>query len=57
MPAKTFFTDSSDWGCDMHGRDLPRRNTVTRRGFMRGGALALVGTSVIPSFLTRSSYA
>ncbi|MES2390128.1 MAG: DUF1501 domain-containing protein, partial [Acidobacteriota bacterium] len=41
----------------MHGRDLPRRNAVTRRGFMRGGALALVGTSVIPSFLTRSIYA
>ncbi len=57
MSAKTFFTDSSDWGCDMLGRDLPRRNTVTRRGFMRGGALALVGTSVIPSFLTRSIYA
>jgi uncharacterized protein (DUF1501 family) len=55
--SKTIFTDSSDWGCDMGGRDLPRRNTVTRRGFMRGGALALVGTSVIPSFLTRSIYA
>ncbi len=27
---------------------------VTRRAFMRGGAMALVGTSVIPSFLTRS---
>ena len=57
MSTKTLFTDSSDWGCDMHGRDLPRRNAVTRRGFMRGGALALVGTSVIPSFLTRSIYA
>jgi len=57
MATKTLFTDSSDWGCDMHGRDLPRRNAVTRRGFMRGGALALVGTSVIPSFLTRSIYA
>lgn len=55
--AKTFFTDASDWGCDMHGRDAVRRNTVTRRGFLRGGALALVGTSVIPSFLTRSIYA
>jgi uncharacterized protein (DUF1501 family) len=51
------YTDASDWGCDMHGRDLPRRNAVTRRGFMKGGALALVGTSVIPSFLTRSIYA
>jgi uncharacterized protein (DUF1501 family) len=27
---------------------------ITRRGFMRDGALALVGTSTIPSFLTRS---
>ena len=30
---------------------------MTRRGFLRGGALALVGTSVIPAFLTRSVYA
>ncbi|HEY0796973.1 MAG TPA: DUF1501 domain-containing protein [Acidisarcina sp.] len=28
--------------------------SITRRGFMRGGAMAVVGTSVIPSFLTRS---
>ncbi|WP_051978561.1 DUF1501 domain-containing protein [Edaphobacter aggregans] len=27
---------------------------ITRRGFMKGGALALVGTSAIPSFLERS---
>lgn len=27
---------------------------ITRRGFMKGSALALVGTSTIPSFLTRS---
>src|ERR1700729_1353091 len=27
---------------------------ITRRGFMKGGALAVVGTSTIPSFLTRS---
>ena len=27
---------------------------TTRRGFMKGGALALVGTSTIPSFLARS---
>ncbi len=46
-------TDCSDWGCDMEGRDLARR-AVSRRGFMKGGALALVGTSVIPAFLTRS---
>jgi uncharacterized protein (DUF1501 family) len=57
MANKLIYTDSADWGCDLHGRDLPLRNTVTRRGFMRGGALALVGTSVIPSFLTRSIYA
>jgi len=57
MPNKTLYTDASDWGCDMHGRDLPRRNMVTRRGFMRGGALALVGTSVVPAFLMRSIYA
>ncbi len=37
----------------MEGRDLARR-AVTRRGFMKGGALALFGTSVIPAFLTRS---
>ena len=48
--------DRSDWGCDMRGRDLLRRG-VTRRGFMKGGALALVGTSVIPSFLARSVFA
>ena len=57
MGNRTIFTDASDWGCDLHGRDLPRRNAMTRRGFMRGGALALVGTSVVPTFLTRSIYA
>ena len=57
MGNRTIFTDASDWGCDLHGRDLPRRNAMTRRGFMRGGALALVGTSVVPAFLTRSIYA
>jgi uncharacterized protein (DUF1501 family) len=49
--------DTSDWGCDMHGRDLARRGLTggpSRRGFMKGGAMALVGTSVIPSFLMRS---
>lgn len=45
--------DNSDWGCDLHGRDLARR-AVSRRGFMKNGALALIGTSVIPAFLTRS---
>jgi uncharacterized protein (DUF1501 family) len=30
------------------------RSAITRRGFMKGGAFALVGTSAIPSFLTRS---
>jgi uncharacterized protein (DUF1501 family) len=56
MGNKLPFSDASTWGCDMHGRDGSRRSAVTRRGFMRGGALALVGTSVIPSFLTRSIY-
>lgn len=50
---KNNLVDCSDWGCDIHGRDLPRR-CFTRRGFMKGGALALVGTSSIPTFLTRS---
>jgi uncharacterized protein (DUF1501 family) len=57
MSNRIRFTDASDWGCDMHGRDVARRNGVTRRGFVRGGALALVGTSVIPAFLTRAVYA
>src|ERR1700750_3415935 len=45
--------DQSDWGCDLHGRDAVRRG-VSRRGFMKGGALALIGTSTIPAFLSRS---
>ncbi|MEO6804795.1 MAG: DUF1501 domain-containing protein [Edaphobacter sp.] len=45
--------DCSDWGCDIQGPDAARR-MVTRRGFMKGGALALVGTSAIPTFLSRS---
>ena len=56
MAHRTVYTDASGWGCDMHGRDVPRRNGLSRRGFMRNGALALVGTSVIPAFLTRSVY-
>jgi uncharacterized protein (DUF1501 family) len=55
---KLGMTDRSDWGCDLHGRDLAKRGLdgtgASRRGFMKGGALALVGTSVIPSFLMRS---
>ena len=51
--ANRHMTDHSDWGCDMHGRDFARR-AVSRRGFLRNGALALVGTSVIPHFLVRS---
>src|SRR5579864_833535 len=31
--------------------------SITRRVFLRNGALAVVGTSVIPSFLTRAVYA
>ena len=30
---------------------------ITRRVFLKGGALAIVGTGVIPSFLTRAVYA
>ncbi len=45
--------DHSDWGCDICGRDAAKRG-VTRRGFMKGGALALIGTSAIPAFLSRS---
>ena len=30
---------------------------ITRRVFLRNGALAVVGTSVVPSFLTRAVYA
>ena len=45
--------DQSDWGCDLRGRDLPAR-AVSRRGFLRNGALALIGTATIPAFLTRS---
>src|SRR5271168_2858153 len=47
------WADRSDWGCDMGGRDRMRR-AVSRRGFMKNGALALFGTGVIPAFLTRS---
>lgn len=50
---KNNLVDGSDWGCDICGRDISRRR-FTRRGFMKGGALALVGTSSIPTFLTRS---
>lgn len=57
MSQRMRWTDASGWGCDMHGRDLGRRNAITRRGFLRGGALALVGTSMVPAFLTRSIYA
>jgi len=45
--------DQSDWGCDICGRDAEKRG-VTRRGFMKNGALALIGTSTIPAFLSRS---
>ena len=45
--------DHSDWGCDICGRDAEKRG-VTRRGFMKNGALALIGTSTIPAFLSRS---
>ena len=57
MRNKPMFTDNSGWGCDLRGRDQDRRCGLTRRGFLRNGALALVGTSAIPAFLTRSVYA
>ena len=53
MANKNLMADQSDWGCDIDGRDSERRG-VTRRGFMKNGALALIGTSTIPAFLTRS---
>src|SRR5271167_1146287 len=53
MIHRRYFSDCSDWGCDIHGRDEVQR-TVSRRGFMKGGALALIGTSTIPAFLSRS---
>src|ERR1700728_4540375 len=53
MTHRRYFSDCSDWGCDIHGRDDAQR-VVSRRGFMKGGALALVGTSPIPAFLSRS---
>ena len=53
---RSILHDTSDWGCDLGGRDLAARR-VTRRGFLRGGALALIGTSTIPAFLTRSVFA
>src|SRR5271157_1842523 len=31
--------------------------SITRRAFMKGGAMAVVGTSIIPSFLTRAVFA
>ena len=42
--------DTNDWGCDI--RD--QRRLTSRRGFLKNGALALIGTSAIPSFLVRS---
>ena len=45
--------DHSDWGCDICGRDAAKRS-ITRRGFLKNGALALIGTSTIPAFLSRS---
>ena len=47
------FKDTTSWGCDIAGRDRAKR-FASRRGFMKGGALALVGTSVLPGFLVRS---
>ena len=57
MPGAWNFPESSDWGCDTRNRGAGQRSGLTRRGFLRNGALALVGTSVVPAFLTRSIYA
>ena len=43
MSNKRWLADCSDWGCDIQGRDAAQR-VVTRRGFMKNGALALIGT-------------
>src|SRR5260370_32559625 len=53
MATMKTIVDCSDWGCDIHGRDAAQRGG-SRRGFMKGGALALIGTSTIPAFLSRS---
>src|ERR1700690_1894809 len=45
--------DQRVWGWALHGRDAARGG-VTRRGVMKGGALALIGSSTIPAFLSRS---
>ena len=31
--------------------------TITRRVFLKGGAIAVVGTAAIPSFLSRAAFA
>ncbi len=31
--------------------------TITRRVFLKGGAMAVVGTAAIPSFLSRAAFA
>jgi uncharacterized protein (DUF1501 family) len=33
---------------------MPQISSLTRRAFMKGGAMAVVGASAVPSFLTRS---
>ncbi len=48
--------EQSAWGCDVPQAHA-RRAISTRRGFLRNGALALIGTSAVPAFLTRSVYA
>jgi uncharacterized protein (DUF1501 family) len=48
------------WDESVHGTvvesasDEPARTPLTRRAFMKGGAMAVVGTASIPTFLTRS---
>jgi len=48
------------WDESVHGPVMesaahePARTAVTRRAFMKGGAMAVIGTASIPTFLTRS---
>lgn len=42
-----------DWGCDTAGQSRSPLS-LSRRCFLKNGALALVGTSAVPAFLQRS---
>lgn len=47
MSSQELYSENN-WGCDA------RQRRLGRRAFLRGGALALVGTAAVPAFLTRS---